>query len=241
MSQAGRTMTGTDEGALADCRVLICDRDPKWSALRAPHAGRIEGTRGPDAVPSAKLQRARGALRAINQGGMPQPRDSDAGSGISGGLCTSSSSMTTATAIIRASTTSSSTVTRLPGAPAGLAVVSDSAACSTTITARHEGIGSLARSSSGILRPFDAAERRPSSLEVITRRSCRVAERKEVSRCSSCHQRNRRSRFRSQSWNAPLICSEGRTGAATATNPVGPASCCLARWSYPPPSSGGPH
>jgi hypothetical protein len=33
MCQAGRTMTATDEGALAGCRVLICDRDQKWSAL----------------------------------------------------------------------------------------------------------------------------------------------------------------------------------------------------------------
>jgi putative transposase len=32
MVQAGRTMTATDEGALARCRVLICDRDQKWSA-----------------------------------------------------------------------------------------------------------------------------------------------------------------------------------------------------------------
>jgi putative transposase len=29
MCQAGRTMTATDEGALAGCRVLICDRDQK--------------------------------------------------------------------------------------------------------------------------------------------------------------------------------------------------------------------
>jgi len=32
MCQAGRTMTATDEGALAGCRVLICDRDQQWSA-----------------------------------------------------------------------------------------------------------------------------------------------------------------------------------------------------------------
>ena len=32
MSQAGRTMTATDEGALAGCHVLICDRDQQWSA-----------------------------------------------------------------------------------------------------------------------------------------------------------------------------------------------------------------
>jgi putative transposase len=32
MSQSGRTMTATDEGALAGCRVLICDRDQKWPA-----------------------------------------------------------------------------------------------------------------------------------------------------------------------------------------------------------------
>jgi transposase InsO family protein len=32
MVRAGRTMTATDEGALARCRVLICDRNQKWSA-----------------------------------------------------------------------------------------------------------------------------------------------------------------------------------------------------------------
>jgi putative transposase len=32
MAQAGRTMTTTDEKAVAGCRVLICDRDQKWSA-----------------------------------------------------------------------------------------------------------------------------------------------------------------------------------------------------------------
>ena len=32
MAQAARTMTAADEGALAGCRVLICDRDQKWSA-----------------------------------------------------------------------------------------------------------------------------------------------------------------------------------------------------------------
>jgi transposase InsO family protein len=34
MRQVGRTMTVIDEGALAGCRVLICDRDQKWSAPR---------------------------------------------------------------------------------------------------------------------------------------------------------------------------------------------------------------
>ena len=32
MLQAARTMTALDDGALAHCRVLICDRDRKWSA-----------------------------------------------------------------------------------------------------------------------------------------------------------------------------------------------------------------
>ena len=32
MIQAARTMTALDDGALAHCRVLICDRDRKWSA-----------------------------------------------------------------------------------------------------------------------------------------------------------------------------------------------------------------
>ena len=33
MCQVGRTLTAVDEGVLADHRVLICDRDAKWSAL----------------------------------------------------------------------------------------------------------------------------------------------------------------------------------------------------------------
>jgi putative transposase len=37
MRQAGRTLTATDEGALSDCRVLICAGDSKWSAP-PPHA-----------------------------------------------------------------------------------------------------------------------------------------------------------------------------------------------------------
>jgi hypothetical protein len=32
MIQAGRTMTALDDEALTQCRVLICDRDRKWSA-----------------------------------------------------------------------------------------------------------------------------------------------------------------------------------------------------------------
>ena len=32
MRQISRTLTAADEGALAGCRVLICDRDQKWSA-----------------------------------------------------------------------------------------------------------------------------------------------------------------------------------------------------------------
>jgi len=32
MRQVGRTLTATDEGVLVGHRVLICDRDAKWSA-----------------------------------------------------------------------------------------------------------------------------------------------------------------------------------------------------------------
>ena len=35
MIQAARTMTALDDGALAHCRVLICDRDRKWSPQSA--------------------------------------------------------------------------------------------------------------------------------------------------------------------------------------------------------------
>ena len=31
MRQVGRTLTAADDGVLVDHRVLICDRDPKWS------------------------------------------------------------------------------------------------------------------------------------------------------------------------------------------------------------------
>lgn len=31
MGQAGRTMTAIDDGTLAGCSILICDRDQKWS------------------------------------------------------------------------------------------------------------------------------------------------------------------------------------------------------------------
>jgi hypothetical protein len=55
MAKAARTMTAADEGELAGCRVLSCDRDQKWSRSCAPPAGRSEGARGADAISSAEL------------------------------------------------------------------------------------------------------------------------------------------------------------------------------------------
>jgi hypothetical protein len=65
MIQAARTMTAFDDGALAHCRVLICDRESEVERPCTPPAGGIRRTRGTDAVPSAELQRTRGAVRTI--------------------------------------------------------------------------------------------------------------------------------------------------------------------------------
>lgn len=57
-------------------------------------AGGIRRTRGADALPSAELQRIRGAVRAIYDGGVPESGEFRWENGIFGRRCTSSSSMT---------------------------------------------------------------------------------------------------------------------------------------------------
>jgi hypothetical protein len=56
MRQMGRTLTAADEGVLAGHRVLICDRDAKWSApvrARLREAG-IRVVQTPYQAPNAK-------------------------------------------------------------------------------------------------------------------------------------------------------------------------------------------
>jgi hypothetical protein len=64
MQQVGRTLTMADAGTR---RVLICDRDAKWSAaVREQLCDR--GLRGgPNAVSGAQRARARGTLCPIDQ------------------------------------------------------------------------------------------------------------------------------------------------------------------------------
>jgi putative transposase len=57
MRQAGRTLTAADEGVLGGQRVLICDRDAKWSApvrARVGEAG-IRVVQTPYQAPNAAL------------------------------------------------------------------------------------------------------------------------------------------------------------------------------------------
>ena len=75
MRQVGRTLTAADEGVLVGHRVLICDRDAKWSAPVARAAGRGRDPRGADAVSGAQCECLRGALRALDQARVPQPGD----------------------------------------------------------------------------------------------------------------------------------------------------------------------
>ena len=77
MCQVGRTVTAVEDGLLRDHRVLICDRDRKWSAeVRRPlnEAGlRVVQT----PLPGAECERVCGTIRPIDQGGMSRSDDSD--------------------------------------------------------------------------------------------------------------------------------------------------------------------
>jgi transposase InsO family protein len=68
MRQVGRTMTAADEGLLGGHRVLICDRDAKWSALvreRLGEAG-IRVVQTPFRAPNANAHAER-FVRSIKQ------------------------------------------------------------------------------------------------------------------------------------------------------------------------------
>ena len=70
--QCLRQMTSETDGLLREGRILICDRDPKWSGAVeavARHGGR---SRRPDAAACAELQCVCGAIRPIREGGVPE-------------------------------------------------------------------------------------------------------------------------------------------------------------------------
>src|SRR5438128_1708012 len=76
MRQVTRTLTTADDGVLVGHRVLICDRDAKWSGAHARAARRGWDPHGADAVSGAQRECLLGALRALDQARVPQPSDS---------------------------------------------------------------------------------------------------------------------------------------------------------------------
>ena len=105
MRQVGRTLTAADDGVLVGHRVLICDRDTKWSApvrARLGEAG-IRIVQTPFQAPNANAVCR--ALRALDQTRVPQPRG-PVWNVIYDGRSRSSSSITIASAITKALGTS---------------------------------------------------------------------------------------------------------------------------------------
>jgi hypothetical protein len=74
MQQVVRTMTVADEGLLVQHRVLICDRDTKWSA-GARLLGRGWDPRGANPVSGAERECVCRTVCAIDQRGVLGPRD----------------------------------------------------------------------------------------------------------------------------------------------------------------------
>jgi hypothetical protein len=87
----------------------------------------------------------------------------------------SSSSITTTNAIIKAWTTSLSTATHLLWMLAGFAVVNDSEACSTTITARRDGIASV-----GSAEFWDTTRTTASPLGCCRWRALKMSQRDDI-------------------------------------------------------------
>lgn len=62
MRQATRTMTAAENNVLAGCRLLICDRDQKWSApiCEPLHESRVQIVRTPFQAPNCNAYAERG-------------------------------------------------------------------------------------------------------------------------------------------------------------------------------------
>jgi hypothetical protein len=73
--QVCRTLTAADDEWRVPHRVLICDRDAKWSA---PVRTRLRGgdSRGADAVSGTQCECLRRTVRAIDQRGVPRSANS---------------------------------------------------------------------------------------------------------------------------------------------------------------------
>jgi putative transposase len=69
--QCLRHATG-DTGLLSDGRLLLCDRDPKWSSAAEQWLGTAGCACRSDAARRAELQCLCGAVRQVCEGGMPR-------------------------------------------------------------------------------------------------------------------------------------------------------------------------
>jgi hypothetical protein len=78
MRQVGRTLTAADAGILVGHRVLICDRDAKWSAAVRERLGGA-GMRVVQTISCAQCECLRGTFRAVDQSGVSQSDHSDRG------------------------------------------------------------------------------------------------------------------------------------------------------------------
>jgi hypothetical protein len=136
MRQVRRTLTAADEGALVDHRVLICDRDAKWSApvrARLGEAG-IRVVQTSLQAPNANAYAER-FVRSIKHKCLNRSRSANV---ICAGRSPSSSSITTVSGITKGSATNSSTARRLSMASIGFTVVSGSAGSSIITLARRD-------------------------------------------------------------------------------------------------------
>jgi len=82
--QCLRPVTGEPDALLREGRILVCDRDPKWSRAveQLLSTTGVRVIRTPPCAPNCK--RIRGEVRSVDQGGVPRSR------GAAGGVASSS-------------------------------------------------------------------------------------------------------------------------------------------------------
>jgi len=67
-----KPLTGAGDGLLVQHRLLICDRDTKWSAPVRVRLAEARDPYGADAAPGTKRKRLRRTLRALHQTGVSE-------------------------------------------------------------------------------------------------------------------------------------------------------------------------
>jgi hypothetical protein len=131
------------DGLLREGRILICDRDPKWSR-RVEH---FLGTAGVRVVRTpalcAQLQRLRGAIRPVSERGVPESCRPARGTAFCERFFATSRRTTIASGATKGSGTSCSMVFLRNGRPVPFGAGSESVASSVTTTGQPRGARSL--------------------------------------------------------------------------------------------------